>query len=1329
MTVVNSPDSANSSFALMSELADIVHSFAGSFDAVESIAEHKDSVGVLRTLMNSANFREMMKAMTGGDGASTEANVPNVNIDEVFESFGDIKDIGNFLRRASDLLRCVNLNRFHAMPSEDQLSHEAVKLTRVNEFAAGLVFTETEMHGDSPVEVEYKIRMDIDSVPTTTRKRNQFWTPGPEASFLEDMRYFRGFVQIQDMIDKAIIELSANLSKKIVKRDVTSIKDNKWAVYTQQVPYPCYRRDYFQSSLYESQALIVALFFSLMLTVSSAIRFIVSEKEAGITMLLSVMGVSFRNQALSWFVATFVEMVVTVTGMLAALKLGGVLPHSDPSLLWLIMLNFGLSVVMFCYLMSKFFKSSSLGAVCAVLVYLVSFMPYVIILALEAALTETEKVVTSLSMSTAFCYSILYVARYEAVGAGAHWHNVWNSPTAGDRMSIASTSIIVLFDSILYFVIACLIDKFFGPKTLKSNINKCTTTSEKAGVSIIGITKVYAEKSRRPKVALDNVSIELHKGQITTLLGHNGAGKTTLIKIITGMLKPSKGHVIVRAESGDGGATRLGVCPQHDVLFENMTTVEHLTLYARLKSGLPLGDVKSEIQNMLKLLSFGVLAYEQARRLSGGLRRRLCVALAFVAQPQLVLLDEPSSGVDPLARRDIWSLIVRLKEDRTVLLTTHHLDEAELLSDQIVIVHRGQIHTVGSPVEIKRSLGNGYKLTVTYPRKVPSDMQTPERYDVWNEELDRTVSVEERSKRLVGAVAGAVRNARVEDVDRFQVVMLIPFFDADGLNNDLLHLCTVLESRQEELGFSSYNLDCSSLEQVFFNICQQADRAAEGAADGETAGQINEAYDTMSSSSSRGIPSKSTSTASLKNDNAPLVPDEGQIRGTGWEQFLTLLHKRWIHYSRNTWLLFLLLALPTLFVAIAMGFSLIRPPADNEIALKLDPDLYHGSTEFLIPTPTTYDDNTDPAFAENVMSILTEGSSATNWSAKDSPVCRCTELRQECDYTEYNEVLPKMLLLPNTSILNDWLIKTQEIYIEKRYGGWSSSLKNNISNFVAWYNNKGHHAMPSYVNSLNSAVLRAVSGGGARITTYTHPLKISEEQLSKSTVLQHVADAGIAGMLLLAVSLVPAGGAVYLVLERTSQQKRLQLLSGVTPAVYWAATLTWDMIVSCAPVLSLFSCSSLVSSTSCSLRQREIMLVNVGLTCAVLLAFGLPVFVARENLPAICLLLILFGFSCSSLVHVLEKLFTEASMANMILFCGNVFLGLSGLALLLILDIISESEASATSATADGLAPEGASQTKKFCLQVIKKRPRKPDVADVHEWCSAATVLKLTQVL
>ncbi|KPJ11060.1 ATP-binding cassette sub-family A member 12 [Papilio machaon] len=1213
-----------------------VHHIIQKFSS--SSAHYRGGLAALQQLL-AAPATQAIKTELFGD-----VQIPEFDVEEIFNKLGDVQDLGSILQKGSNILECVNLNRFRPVSDEHQLSLEAVKLLRVNEFSAGLVFLNNESSLEVPLNVEYKIRMDIENVPTTSRKKNYLWIPGPESNFIDNMRYFRGFIQIQDIIDKAIIDVAADGLGKTLDVD--------WATYTQQEPYPCYRKDFFQTSIYESQSLIVAFFFSLLFTTTSVVRFIISEKESGNTVLMSVMGVNLSYHTLSWFLWSLGELVATAACIAAVLCAGGILPHTAPSLIFALLFLFAFSVLSFCYMMSKLFRGASVGAVCSGLAYLISFMPFVLILSLEAVLTSSLKFIVCLSMSSSLCYAFLYITRYEAMGSGAQWAQLWASPDGVDDMSIGLAALIMVLDGILYILIGLLLERLYGFKAHQVSVVDCEAAGEKAGVSVLNVSKVYGGG----KLALDNCSLELHTGQITSLLGHNGAGKSTLINIMTGMLKPTRGSVVVRCGGGGAAGARLGVCPQRDVLYRQLSAREHVQLYAQLKSGRDLHELHDQIESILRVLSLGAVAEEPVWRLSGGTRRRLCVALAFVAEPGLVVLDEPTAGVDPAARRDIWSMILKLRENRTILLTTHHLDEAELLSDQIVIMHKGQIHTTGSPIEIKRSLGSGYKLTVMYP-------ETRRRLnEVCDIVEDEEGCIEEKTKLLLATVRNVIRNANLMDVNGSEVEINLPFFDQDGVSSNYLELCLALESQQSALGFCDFSLDCSSLEQVFFTICHQADAPLQ-----------NVELDT---------PSKSASTSSLRNDKAPLVPREGPLVGSMWDQFLALLYARYLHYTRNRSLLFMLVALPSLFVLISMAFSNIRPPPNSEVALPLY-RIYDNATEYLVKKPSISDDSViSSLFAQDIMNTLIAEKRARNWTDEDNPVCNCVVTKQECDLSSVNITnLPELMLLPDTTALNNWIVASHDVYIEKRYGGYSSVIKNNISNLVVWYNNKGYHAMPMYLSALHSAVLRAASGRlSANITTYTHPLKISDEPINKDTVsvppadfviivskikghidfisgtkfngcdvyYQHIADAGVSAMLLIAFSLASAGGAVRLVTARASHQQRLQLLAGVTPALYWLTALVWDMMV---------------------------IIVNIIITAAVLQAFHFPVFVSRNNLPAICLLIFLYGYGCAGVVHVASRLFTQPSLANMILFCANTFVGVVGIALLLILDIISESDA------------------------------------------------------
>uniref|UniRef100_A0A3B5LNX3 ABC transporter domain-containing protein n=1 Tax=Xiphophorus couchianus TaxID=32473 RepID=A0A3B5LNX3_9TELE len=155
----------------------------------------------------------------------------------------------------------------------------------------------------------------------------------------------------------------------------------------------------------------------------------------------------------------------------------------------------------------------------------------------------------------------------------------------------------------------------------------------------------------------------------------------------------------------------LGMCPQHNVLFDKLSVEEHLWFYSRLK-GMAEDDICKEMDKMIVDLELSNKRHSLVQTLSGGMKRKLSVAIAFVGGSRAVILDEPTAGVDPYARRAIWDLILKYKQGRTILLSTHHMDEADLLGDRIAIILHGKLKCCGTPLFLKSTYGDGYKLTL-----------------------------------------------------------------------------------------------------------------------------------------------------------------------------------------------------------------------------------------------------------------------------------------------------------------------------------------------------------------------------------------------------------------------------------------------------------------------------------------------------------------------------------------------------------------------------------------------------------------------------------------
>jgi len=195
------------------------------------------------------------------------------------------------------------------------------------------------------------------------------------------------------------------------------------------------------------------------------------------------------------------------------------------------------------------------------------------------------------------------------------------------------------------------------------------------------------------KYAVSNLSLDFARNQVSCLLGRNGAGKSTLIKLLTGQTVQTTGQVLLSGEHN------VGVCWQDNILIPRLTAREHLELYAKLKLEAGIQDKEEhqatadqEVRRTLKSLNFGKYENYFAYQLSGGYKRRLCVAIAFIASPSVVILDEPCNGVDAKARKDIWQLIEQLQQGRAVIFATHFLDEAKYLSDALFIMRNVRLY-------------------------------------------------------------------------------------------------------------------------------------------------------------------------------------------------------------------------------------------------------------------------------------------------------------------------------------------------------------------------------------------------------------------------------------------------------------------------------------------------------------------------------------------------------------------------------------------------------------------------------------------------------------
>ena len=220
-----------------------------------------------------------------------------------------------------------------------------------------------------------------------------------------------------------------------------------------------------------------------------------------------------------------------------------------------------------------------------------------------------------------------------------------------------------------------------------------------------GLTKRFGKL-----IAVDGLGLEVREGEVFGFLGPNGAGKTTSISMMCGLLKPDAGRVLIGGQPIHGGdpsvRARVGVCPQDIVIWPRLTCLEQLVFVGRMY-GLGGAEARRRGATLLDDLGLTEKADMQARTLSGGMQRRLNLALALVHDPGVVVLDEPEAGLDPQSRVRVREYIQRLARDKTVILTTHNMDEAERVADRVAIIDRGKLLVVDTPEALRRSVGDG----------------------------------------------------------------------------------------------------------------------------------------------------------------------------------------------------------------------------------------------------------------------------------------------------------------------------------------------------------------------------------------------------------------------------------------------------------------------------------------------------------------------------------------------------------------------------------------------------------------------------------------------
>ena len=220
---------------------------------------------------------------------------------------------------------------------------------------------------------------------------------------------------------------------------------------------------------------------------------------------------------------------------------------------------------------------------------------------------------------------------------------------------------------------------------------------------MIAIKTKGLSKKFKNFTAVDNLNINIHKGELFSLLGTNGAGKTTTIKMLSGLILPTSGTIEIDNKNISKDIIKikqvLNVSPQETAIAPNLTVKENLEFMAGVYQ---IKNKNMKINELINQFKLEEILYKKAKKLSGGWKRRLSIALSLINDPKILFLDEPTLGLDVIARKELWNIIEQLKGKITIILTTHYMEEAEKLSDRIAIMSKGQLIDVGTPEELKK---------------------------------------------------------------------------------------------------------------------------------------------------------------------------------------------------------------------------------------------------------------------------------------------------------------------------------------------------------------------------------------------------------------------------------------------------------------------------------------------------------------------------------------------------------------------------------------------------------------------------------------------------
>nr|XP_049698966.1 cholesterol transporter ABCA5 [Helicoverpa armigera] len=1014
---------------------------------------------------------------------------------------------------------------------------------------------------------------------STTKDWSSDWSRGGQLIPLSEMHredtcpvlqyYYSGFLALQTLIDYIKIKYDTDAPIPPPRIDLRQFPKRQhtgdWLVIF-RVIMPMY------------------MVMTLSQFITYLLMFVVGEKEKKIREGMRIMGLKDSVYWGSWFLiyAVFVTILSIVsTVLLFTLK---VFQHSSYILIFLLMLLFGFTIITFAFMLTPFFdRARTAGILGSFAVNLMSGLYFIQVFVSNA----DSLAFWFVSLISSSCYALAMdkALVLDMAGVGVTWENLWSGP----GVPFGGSLIMMAVDTVLYGLAAywldavipseygikqkpwfCLLPSFwigsrrgrvsavhFHSNGEAASHNKDIEPvprelQDKEAIRIVGLQKSFRH-CRKPEIkAIDNIDLSIYEGQITAVLGHNGAGKSTLFNILTGLTAPTNGTAYVYGldvrDPNDMHEIRqmIGVCPQQDVLFDLLSVKEHLQFFAAVK-GIPRKRLSEEIHKALSDVGLLDQANVFSKHLSGGQKRKLSIAIAFIGDPKIIILDEPTAGVDPVSRRQTWRILQRARHGKVLLLTTHFMDEADILGDRKAVISKGRVRCAGTSLFLKNKFGIGYHLTLV---------------------LDGAC----REHQITRLVRGHVPRAEKARRHGRELSYILPHYAVHLFPPLFNAIEQEIKEKTNRLGITSYGVSMTTLEEVFLSL------------EGENA-EETEAVEGVSSvklvraralSRSLSLQSKTLSYQELNDKEgqkatslptppashalhstthgvehvkvAPEVPISVDALGetvktnpTCWRTFCALVYIRMMRMIRDPYKLYVMIFMPIISCALGLYMKSRQIVFFRMQPLKLDPNAYFNKTPIAV------------------------------YSEQDN-FKEITDLR---DSLESLGAFPIIDFDGNFSSLLDM----------ENFGAFS--LRDSLipyGKIMAYYNSTYTHSLPIIVNLLDNSVYRVLMSASGMIESFkpievlAHPFQQTEQQ--EEFNLGNVVCAIFMGMIF---ALVPVTLAVDIVYDREIKAKNQLRVNGLSMSMYFLTYFTiliFIMILTSVGVLVLVILNDIPSLTN-----------------------------------------------------------------------------------------------------------------------------------------------------